>query len=310
MRHLLTLKDLTTAEIEEILAIGNALKADLKRGVREPLFPNFVMGMIFQKQSLRTRVSFETLMTHLGGSAIYLAGDVDFGKREPIHDFARVMSEMVDLVMIRAKHHEDVAEFAKYASVPVINGLTDYSHPCQALADIMTLRELVGDTTGKKFAWVGDANNVALSLAFICGKLGLKFSMGTPGAYQFSDEILQQIHENAPDAEFEVTEDPVKAVEGASAVYTDVWVSMGQEDEKAQRERDFAAYQVNAELMKHCPDAYFMHCLPARRGFEVTEEVIDGPQSAIIPEAGNRLHAQKGAVVWLLRQVQTVKAQN
>ena len=310
MRHLLTLKDLTTAEIEEILAIGNALKADLKRGVREPLFPNFVMGMIFQKQSLRTRVSFETLMTHLGGSAIYLAGDVDFGKREPIHDFARVMSEMVDLVMIRAKHHEDVAEFAKYASVPVINGLTDYSHPCQALADIMTLRELVGDTTGKKFAWVGDANNVALSLAFICGKLGLKFSMGTPGAYQFSDEILQQIHENAPDAEFEVTEDPVKAVEGASAVYTDVWVSMGQEDEKAQRERDFAAYQVNAELMKHCPDAYFMHCLPARRGFEVTEEVIDGPQSAIIPEAGNRLHAQKGAVVCLLRQVQTVKAQN
>lgn len=310
MRHLLTLKDLTTAEIEEILAIGNALKADLKRGVREPLFPNFVMGMIFQKQSLRTRVSFETLMTHLGGSAIYLAGDVDFGKREPIHDFARVMSEMVDLVMIRAKHHEDVAEFAKYASVPVINGLTDYSHPCQALADIMTLRELIGDTTGKKFAWVGDANNVALSLAFICGKLGLKFSMGTPGAYQFSDEILQQIRENAPDAEFEVTEDPVKAVEGASAVYTDVWVSMGQEDEKAQRERDFAAYQVNAELMKHCPDAYFMHCLPARRGFEVTEEVIDGPQSAIIPEAGNRLHAQKGAVVWLLRQVQAAKAQN
>ncbi len=310
MRHLLTLKDLTTAEIEEILAIGNALKADLKRGVREPLFPNFVMGMIFQKQSLRTRVSFETLMTHLGGSAIYLAGDVDFGKREPIRDFARVMSEMVDLVMIRAKHHEDVAEFAKYASVPVINGLTDYSHPCQALADIMTLRELIGDTKGKKFAWVGDANNVALSLAFICGKLGLKFSMGTPGAYQFSDEILQQIRENAPDAEFEVTEDPVKAVEGASAVYTDVWVSMGQEDEKAQRERDFAAYQVNAELMKHCPDAYFMHCLPARRGFEVTEEVIDGPQSAIIPEAGNRLHAQKGAVVWLLRQVQAAKAQN
>ncbi|MBE6425553.1 MAG: ornithine carbamoyltransferase [Thermoguttaceae bacterium] len=310
MRHLLTLKDLTTAEIEEILAIGNALKADLKHGVREPLFPNFVMGMIFQKQSLRTRVSFETLMAHLGGSAIYLAGDVDFGKREPIHDFARVMSEMVDLVMIRAKHHEDVTEFAKYASVPVINGLTDYSHPCQALADIMTLRELVGDTKGKKFAWVGDANNVALSLAFICGKLGLKFSMGTPGAYQFSDEILQQIRDNAPDAEFEVTEDPVKAVEGASAVYTDVWVSMGQEDEKAQRERDFAAYQVNAELMKHCPDAYFMHCLPARRGFEVTEEVIDGPQSAIIPEAGNRLHAQKGAVVWLLRQVQAAKAQN
>ncbi|MBQ9455070.1 MAG: ornithine carbamoyltransferase [Thermoguttaceae bacterium] len=304
MRHLLTLKDLSTSEIEEILAIGKTLKEDLKRGIREPLYPNCVMGMIFQKQSLRTRVSFETLMTHLGGHAIYLAGDVDFGKREPIRDFARVMSEMVDLVMIRAKHHEDVVEFARYASVPVINGLTDYCHPCQALADIMTLRELIGDTTGKKFAWVGDANNVALSLAFICGKLGMKFSMATPKPYQFNDEILQQIHENAPEADFEVTEDPVKAVEDAVAVYTDVWVSMGQEDEKAQRERDFAAYQVNAELMKHCPNAYFMHCLPARRGFEVTPEVIDGPQSVIIPEAGNRLHAQKGAVIWLLRQLQ------
>ena len=304
MRHLLTLKDLSTSEIEEILAIGKTLKEDLKRGIREPLYPNCVMGMIFQKQSLRTRVSFETLMTHLGGHAIYLAGDVDFGKREPIRDFARVMSEMVDLVMIRAKHHEDVVEFARYASVPVINGLTDYCHPCQALADIMTLRELIGDTTGKKFAWVGDANNVALSLAFICGKLGMKFSMATPKAYQFNDAIMQQIRENAPDADFEVTEDPVKAVEDAVAVYTDVWVSMGQEDEKVQRERDFAAYQVNSELMRHCPQAYFMHCLPARRGFEVTPEVIDGPQSAIIPEAGNRLHAQKGAVIWLLRQLE------
>ncbi len=304
MRHLLTLKDLTTAEIEEILSIGRNLKADLRRGIRAPLYPNSVMGMIFQKQSLRTRISFETGMTHLGGHAIFLAGDVDFGKREPIRDFARVMSEMVDLVMIRAKHHEDVAEFAQYASVPVINGLTDYCHPCQALADIMTLRELVGDTTGKKFAWVGDANNVALSLAFICGKLGLKFSMATPKAHQFSDAELQEIHENAPNASFEVSEDPFEAVDGASAVYTDVWVSMGQEAEKEQRERDFAAYQVNAELMKHCPKAYFMHCLPARRGFEVTEDVIDGPQSAIIPEAGNRLHAQKGAIVWLLRQMQ------
>ncbi len=305
MRHLLTLKDLSAVEIEEILAIGKSLKEDLKRGVRTPLYPNYVMGMIFQKQSLRTRVSFETGMTHIGGHAIYLAGDVDFGKREPIRDFARVMSEMVDLVMIRAKHHEDVVEFAEYASVPVINGLTDYCHPCQALADIMTLRELIGDTTGKKFAWVGDANNVALSLAFICGKLGMKFSMATPKEYQFSDEILQQIHDNAPDADFEVTEDAVEAVTDSVAVYTDVWVSMGQEDEKAKRERDFAAYQVNAELMKRCPQAYFMHCLPARRGFEVTEDVIDGPQSVIISEAGNRLHAQKGAVVWLLRQMET-----
>ena len=304
MRHLLTLKDLTTAEIEEILSIGSELKQDFKRGIRSQLYPNSVMGMIFQKQSLRTRVSFETAMTHLGGHAIYLSGDVDFGKREPIRDFARVMSEMVDMVMIRAKRHEDVVEFAEYASVPVINGLTDYCHPCQALADIMTLRELIGDTTGKKFAWVGDANNVALSLAFICGKLGMKFSMATPKTYQFNDELLQEIRDNAPNAEFEVTEDPYEAVSDSVAVYTDVWVSMGQEAEKDQRERDFARYQVNADLMKHCPNAYFMHCLPARRGFEVTEDVIDGPQSAIIPEAGNRLHAEKGAIVWLFRQMQ------
>lgn len=303
MRHLLTLKDLTTAEIEEILSISKALKEDLKRGIRAPLYPSTVMGMIFQKQSLRTRVSFETAMTHLGGHAIYLSNDVDFGKREPIRDFARVMSEMVDLVMIRAKSHADVVEFAEYASVPVINGLTDYSHPCQALADLMTLRELVGDTAGKKVAWVGDANNVALSLAFICGKLGLKFSMATPEGYRFSDEILQEIHENAPDADFSVTADAVEAVTDSAAVFTDVWVSMGQEAEKAQREKDFADYQVNAALMKHCPQAYFMHCLPARRGFEVTEDVIDGPQSVTIQEAGNRLHAEKGAIVWLLRQM-------
>ena len=204
--------------------------------------------------------------------------------------------------MIRAKHHEDVAEFAEYSSVPVINGLTDYCHPCQALADLFTLRELIGDTRGKKFAWVGDANNVALSLAFICGKLGLRMSVACPKDYMFSDETMQEIADNAPGFELEVTQDPVEAVTGASVVYTDVWVSMGQEEEKAVREAAFGAYQVNSELMKHCPEAYFMHCLPARRGLEVTDEVISSPQSAIVREAGNRLHAQKGAVVWLLNQ--------
>ena len=302
MRHLLSLKDLTTAEIEEILTIGRDLKDKMARGIREPLFPGYVLGMIFQKQSLRTRVSFEAGMSHLGGSAIYLADDVGFGKREPICDFAHVLSQMVDMVMIRAKHHEDVVEFAEYSSVPVINGLTDYCHPCQALADIFTLRELVGDTRGKKFAWVGDANNVALSLAFMCGKLGLRMSLAVPKDYMFDDETMQAIADNAPGFELEVTQDPVEAVTGASVVYTDVWVSMGQEDEKAVREAAFGAYQVNSELMAHCPQAYFMHCLPARRGFEVTDEVMMSPQSAIAQEAGNRLHAQKGAVVWLLNQ--------
>ncbi|MDO4569082.1 MAG: ornithine carbamoyltransferase [Planctomycetia bacterium] len=302
MRHLLSLKDFSTQEIEQILSIALDLKIKLRQGIREPLFPGCVLGMIFQKQSLRTRVSFEAAMAHLGGAAIFLADDAGFGKREPICDFSHVLSEMVDLIMIRAKRHEDVVEFASYASVPVINGLTDYCHPCQALADILTWRELVGNTTGRKLAWVGDANNVALSLAFICGKLGIRMSIAVPKEYNFSDEALQQIHDNAPGFKLEVTQDPVEAVSGAGVVYTDVWVSMGQENEKAKREHDFAPYQVNSELMSHCPEAYFMHCLPARRGFEVTDEVISSPQSAIVQEAGNRLHAQKGAVVWLLRQ--------
>ena len=302
MRHLLTLADFTPAEVKEILAVGRDLKAKFQQGIREPLFPGYVMGMIFQKQSLRTRVSFESLMTHLGGSAIYLADDVGFGKREPICDFAHVMSQMLDLVMIRAKHHQDVLEFASYSSIPVINGLTDYNHPCQALADILTLSELLGtaDLAGRKLAWVGDANNVALSLAFICGKLGMEMSVAVPKAYSFSDETLQLFSDNMNGWQPQITQDPVEAVTGADVVYTDVWVSMGQEDEKAEREAAFAAYQVNSELMAHCPQAYFMHCLPARRGFEVTDEVMSSPQCVIAQEAGNRLHAQKGAVVWLL----------
>lgn len=302
MRHLLTLKDLSSVEIEEILTIGRELKERYRQGIREPLYPGYVMGMIFEKQSLRTRVSFEAGMTHLGGSAIFLADEAGFGKREPICDFAQVLGEMVDLVMIRAKHHEDVVEFAQWSPIPVINGLTDFCHPCQALADIFTMRELMGDTQGKKLAWVGDANNVALSLAFICGKLGIEMSLAVPKEYQFSDETLQLIAENQPGWPLHVTQDPVEAVTDASVVYTDVWVSMGQEEEKAKREKAFAPYQVNAALMAHCPQAWFMHCLPARRNLEVTDEVIQGKQSAIVQEAGNRMHAQKGAIVWLLRQ--------
>ncbi|MDO4576011.1 MAG: ornithine carbamoyltransferase [Planctomycetia bacterium] len=302
MRHLLTLKDLTTAEIEDILRTGRELKDQYLQGIREPLFPACVMGMIFEKQSLRTRVSFDALMTHLGGSAIFLADEVGFGKREPVCDFSRVLSQMVDVVMIRAKHHEDVEEFASYATVPVINGLTDFCHPCQALADIFTMRELLGSEKGRKLAWVGDANNVALSLALICGKLGIRMAVAAPEGYTFDDEHLQFIADNQPGWELEITHDPVEAVTGADVVYTDVWVSMGQEAEKAKREQAFADYQVNGALMAHCPQAYFMHCLPARRGLEVTDEVMCGPRSAIVQEAGNRLHAQKGAVVWLLNQ--------
>lgn len=302
MKHLISMKSLSPAEIEEILEIGRDLKEKFMRGVREPLFRGATLAMIFQKQSLRTRISFETAMTHLGGAALYLADEIGFGKREPIKDFARVMSEMADIVMIRAKSHADVLEFAQYASVPVINGLTDYSHPCQALADIFTLREVVGDLRGKKLAWVGDANNVALSTAVICGKLGLRMAVAVPEAYDFPADVKEMLAREVPGLELEITQDPVAAVRGATAVLTDVWVSMGQEKEEAERVKVFTPYQVNAALMAHCPDAYFMHCLPAKRGQEVTDEVIESPQSLVIREAGNRMHAQKGALVWLLRQ--------
>ncbi|MDO4551204.1 MAG: ornithine carbamoyltransferase [Planctomycetia bacterium] len=303
MKNLVSLKDLSSAEIEEILSLGRDLKDKYMKGVREPIFRGATLGMIFQKQSLRTRVSFETAMIHLGGSALFMSDEIGFGKREPVNDFAHVLSQMVDLVMIRAKKHEDVLEFVKHASVPVINGLTDYCHPCQALADIFTLREVEGDLRGKKMAWVGDANNVALSVALICGKLGLRFSLAVPEAYDFSSEVYEMLSENVPDLEVEKTQDPVKAVKGATAVFTDVWVSMGQEAEEEARKAAFAPYQVNAELMAHCPDAYFMHCLPAKRGLEVTDEVMESPRSLVIQEAGNRMHAQKGVLVWLLQQV-------
>ncbi|MBR3483307.1 MAG: ornithine carbamoyltransferase, partial [Lachnospiraceae bacterium] len=237
MKHLLKLQDLTADELTGILNLADQLKYEKKHNIAHEHLKGQTLGMIFTKSSTRTRVSFEVGMYQLGGSALFLSDkDIQLGRGEPIKDTARVLSRMLDGIMIRTFAQQDVEDLATYGSIPIINGLTDYCHPCQALADIMTLRELIGDTTGKKFAWVGDANNVALSLAFICGKLGMKFSMATPKAYQFNDTIMQQIRENAPDADFEVTEDPVKAVEDAVAVYTDVWVSMGQEDEKAQRE--------------------------------------------------------------------------
>ena len=302
VRHLLDINDLTTAEILRILQISRELKVKLRQGVREPLLASRMLALIFEKQSLRTRVSFETLMTHMGGSSLYLGDDVGFGKREPMCDFGRVLSEMVDCVTVRAKSHRSVVELAKYSSVPVINALTDEAHPCQALADILTLQEIFGDDLrGRTFAWVGDANNVARSLALICGRVGMRFAMGTPKKYQFDEATLTMLKTAEPNLDLFVSEDPFEAVRGASAVYTDVWVSMGQEAERAERLADFREYQVSVPLMREAAsDAVFMHCLPAHRGEEVAAEVIDGPQSRIIPEAGNRLHAQKGAVLWLL----------
>lgn len=303
IKHLLTLGDLSAAEIERIFAIARDLKTRYEEGLREALLPGRVMGLLFEKPSLRTRVSFEAGMIHLGGSTVFLGEEAGWGSRESMADFGRVLSQYVDVLVVRAKSHQTVEELSRYCSCPVINGLTDYEHPCQILADLFTLRELVGRLPGHTLAFVGDSNNVARSLAVGCGKLGLRFAIASPKGYQFDETFLARLQDEVPRLEMLVTTDPAEAVKDATAVYTDVWASMGQEAEQAQRQRDFAAYQVNAALMKHArPDAYFMHCLPAHREEEVASEVIDSPHSVVIEQAANRLHVQKGILAWLLNR--------
>jgi ornithine carbamoyltransferase len=301
MRHLLSVGDLTRPEIERIFSISEDLKAKFAQGLREPLLPGRVMAMLFEKPSLRTRVSFEAGMAHLGGSAMFLGDDVGFGRRESMADFGRVLSEYADVIVVRAKKHETVVNLARYCSCAVINGLTDYAHPCQALADLFTLHELVGRLDGHTLAWIGDGNNVARSLAMGCGKLGMEFIMATPSTYRFERDYCDRLRREVPGLDLVVTDDPVEAVRDAVAVYTDVWTSMGQEAEAERRRRDLRAFQVNAGLMSHTQKgAVFMHCLPARRGEEVTDEVIDGPQSVVVQQAANRMHVQKGILAWLL----------
>lgn len=301
LRHLITLNDITTDEMERILTIASSIKAKYRDGVREPLLPSRVMALIFEKQSLRTRVSFEAGMTHLGGSSMYLGADVGFGKRESMSDFGRVLGELVDVVVVRAKRHDMVASLAEHCTCPVVNGLTDLAHPCQALADLLTIREEFDDVKGRTVAWVGDANNVSTSLIRACGKAGMKITMAVPKAYQYDDATLAMLRDECPGLDLSVSEDPALAVREASAIYTDVWVSMGQEAEEADRKATFTPYQVNAKLMAGAPsDAIFLHCLPAKRGQEVTDDVIDSPNSRIIQQAGNRMHAQKGVIAWLL----------
>jgi len=300
-RHILTLADLSSAEIERIFSIAEDLKAKWAKGIREPLLPGRVMALLFEKPSLRTRVSFEAGMIHLGGVALFLGEEAGFGRRESVADFARVLSQYVDVIVARTYQHQTVVDLAQYAACPVINGLSDLAHPCQALADLFTLRELFGRLAGRTLAWIGDGNNVARSLAQGCGKLGLRLVMATPPQYRFEEAFLEELRRDTPQLDLVVTDDPVEAVREASAVYTDVWTSMGQEAEAEQRRRAFARYQVNAALMARCQKgAVFMHCLPAHRGEEVTDEVIDGPQSVVVQQAANRMHLQKGLLAWLL----------
>jgi ornithine carbamoyltransferase len=301
MRHLLTLFDLSLSEIEHIFSIAEDLKSRLAADQRDPVLAGRVLGLLFEKQSLRTRVSFETAIAHLGGSSIYLGQDVGWGERETVADFGRVLSQYIDVLVFRGKMHGQLEELAQHCECPVINGLTDLAHPCQALADVFTVRQLVGEIRGKTLAFIGDGNNVCRSLALACGVLGVKLAVASPPGYELEETFLAKAREELPQLEVQQTTDPCKAVDGAVAVYTDVWTSMGQEAEREARRAIFEPYQVNERLMDAAaPGAHFLHCLPAHRGEEVTDGVIDSGQSAVVQQAANRMHVQKAILVWLL----------
>lgn len=301
MRHLLTLTDVSTAEIHGIFQLADRLKDDYERGHREPRFPGHVMALLFAKPSLRTRVSFEAAMAHLGGHSLYLGKEVGWGERESDADFSRVLSCYADIIVCRTVDHDSVERLALESRCPVINGLTSVEHPCQALADLYTLRQQIQRLEQATLTYIGDGNNVARSLAVACCHFNVRFAMAAPPGYQLSEALVAQLKRQFPDARLFLTDDPAEAVRDANVVYTDVWSSMGQEAEQEERRRAFAQYQVNKGLMDKAPkDARFMHCLPAHRGEEVTNDVIDGPRSAVIQQAANRLHVQKGIVAWLL----------
>jgi ornithine carbamoyltransferase len=301
---LLTVAQLKAADVELIFTRAAELKNALRQGRSKPLLLNRTLAAIFEKSSTRTRVSFEVAMYQLGGAMLNLPGrDLQLGRGETISDTAQVLSRYVDGIAIRTDDHRKVVEMAKAASVPVVNALTDYSHPCQALADLFTLRERYGRLRGLHLTYVGDGNNVARSLVFGAAKTGVHLTLASPEGYGLDQQTLtlSQADRAASGAELYVTADPAQAVAQADAVYTDVWVSMGQEKEHDQRVRAFKAYQVNARLMAQAaPRAVFMHCLPAHRGEEVTDEVIDGPQSIVWDQAENRLHVQKAILALLL----------
>ncbi len=304
MKHFLSIADLSPEEISHILELSASLKEEWRKGGNKPILAGKTLGMIFQKPSLRTRVSFEMAMRHLGGHAIYLSPDeVQLGKRESVADVARVLSRYVDAIMARVFAHKDLEELARYSRVPVINGLSDYSHPCQAVGDIFTIWEKRGTIKGLKLAFVGDGNNVCNSLLFITSKLGMDMAVASPKGYEPHPEVVRKAMEFASQSgsRITITNDPAEAVRDADVIYTDVWTSMGQEAEAEERAKVFPPYQVNSALVaKAKPEVMVMHCLPAHRGQEITDEVADGPNSVIFDQAENRLHAQKGILAYLL----------
>lgn len=299
MKHLLKMLDLSTDEIIDILNLTDQLKYERKHGIPHPRLKGKSLGMIFQKASTRTRVSFETGMYQLGGNPLFLSSnDLQIGRGEPVQDTARVLSRYLDGIMIRTFEQKEVEDLAKYGSIPIINGLTDFCHPCQILADLMTIREFKGSFDGLKMCFIGDGNNMANSLIVGCLKVGMAVSIACPDDYQPPREILDFA---AGYDCFEMTNVPLDAAKNADVVITDVWASMGQEGEAEKRRKAFAGYQINDEIMAAAkPDAMVLHCLPAHRGEEITEEVFEAHANEIFEEAENRLHAQKAVMVRLM----------
>jgi len=305
MKHLIDLNDVTTEEIESLFTLAEKLKNDVRKAKEHHILKGKTLGMIFSKSSTRTRVSFEVGMYQLGGYPMFLSSsDIQLGRGETIYDTAQVLSRFINGIMIRTFKHSDVVDLAKYGTIPVINGLTDLMHPCQILADLFTVYEVKGKLEGLKMAYVGDGNNVANSLLQGCAKTGMDIYVATPEGYGCDGTILEQskLAASKSGSKVVVTNDPEEAVKNADVIYTDTWVSMGQEAEKEMRVKLFSPYQVNEKLFsKAKEDAVFLHCLPAYRGLEVTKEIIDGPNSMVFEEAENRLHIQKAIMVTLMR---------
>jgi ornithine carbamoyltransferase len=303
-RDFISLHNFTAEEISHMIDVAIGLKAEKKAGIPHPVLQGKTLAMIFTKSSTRTRVSFEAGIYQLGGNGLFLSSrDIQIGRGEPVQDTARVLSRMVDGIMIRTYSHQEVLDLAQYATVPVINGLSDYLHPTQVLADLMTIKEHKGEIRGLKLAYIGDSNNMANSLLLGCTKMGMHITVASPQGYQPRQEIMTLATQNATASggSARVVLSPAEAAAGADVLYTDVWASMGQEEESEIRKKVFTAYQINREILAAAQaDAIVLHCLPAHRGEEITEEVIEGPQSVVFDEAENRLHAHKAIMALVM----------
>jgi ornithine carbamoyltransferase len=304
VKHFITLFDITAEELQDLLRQAAAMKCEIQSTVGNiaPRLAGRTLGMLFEKPSLRTRVSFEAAMIQLGGASIFLGAEAGWGKRESVADFAKTLTRYVDALVFRGNDHAMVEAFSRYACCPTINGLTPLAHPCQALADIFTMQECFPQLNDVKVVFIGDGNNVARSLAVACAMMRASFVLAGPRQHRFPNNFLANLASHFPQVEIELTDDPKMAVKDAHIVYTDVWASMGDEDQQEQRKKDFQPYRVDEDLMRHAlPEAKFMHCLPARRGEEVTDAVMDGHQSIVFQQAENRLHAQKAILMHLLQ---------